>query len=78
MSPSIEYTLSNATSLGRSAGYCAISRSRSAGSLCAKTCFGHPDCRIPAIIEAWFSASEKITQPSTSRASVDSVASLEI
>jgi hypothetical protein len=32
---------------------------------------------MPAIIEAWFSASEKTMQPGSSLASVDSVASFD-
>ena len=37
-----------------------------------------PLLRMPWIIEAWFSASENTTQPGSSLASVDSVASLEM
>jgi hypothetical protein len=42
-----------------------------------KTRFSAPELRMPAIIEAWFSSSEKMMQPGRILASVDSVASFE-
>ena len=77
MSPSIEYTLSNAISLGVPASSAASSSSRCARSLWRNTRFSQPALRMPAIMEAWFSSSEKITMPGSTLASVASVASLE-
>ena len=57
MSPSIEYTDSNATSFGASGGRLDSLRSRSAGSLCAKTSFSARLWRMPSIMEAWLLAS---------------------
>src|SRR6516225_829687 len=67
---------SKQTSLGRLRGTPSSNRARSAGSLWRKTCFSARLLRMPAIIEAWLSASEKTTVPGNSRASVDSAASL--
>ena len=53
-------------------------RSRSAGSLCLKMRFSQPLWRMPSIIEAWLSASEKITQPGSSLPMVLSAASLAL
>jgi hypothetical protein len=39
-------------------------------------CFSARLLRMPAIIEAWLSSSEKTTVPGNSRAKVDSAASL--
>ena len=65
--------------LGRVGGRAAASSSsRCARSLWRKTCFSQPELRMPAIIEAWFSASEKMMQPGSSLPIVASVASFEI
>ncbi len=40
--------------------------------MCRKIRFSQPEWRMPAIIEAWFWASEKITQPGSRRAMVES------
>jgi hypothetical protein len=39
--------------------------------------FSQPELRMPAIMLAWFISSEKITQPGSSLARVESVASFE-
>jgi len=50
-------------------------RARSVGSLWRKMCFSARLLRMPAIIDAWFSASENTTVPGISRARVDKVES---
>ena len=78
MSPSIEYTDPKAMSFGRPLNSSRVSSdSRCARSLWRNILFSHPEWRIPSIIEAWLSASEKMTRPGTSCPSVCSVAEFE-
>jgi hypothetical protein len=72
VSPSIEYTLSNAISFGAAGSVAANFRRRSAKSLCAHTWLRARLCRIPSIIEAWLPASESTTQLGRRDARVDS------
>ena len=51
-------------------------RSKSTRSLCLKMRFSRPPLRMPAIIDAWFLASEKITTSGIRDCSVASVVSL--
>ena len=55
-------------------GHPSIRCARSAGSLWRKMYFSARLLRMPAIIEAWFSASENTTIRGISRAKVDSAA----
>ena len=77
MSPSIEYTLSNAISFGAAGSSAASNSSRCARSLWRNTRFSQPELRMPAIIDAWFSSSEKMMQPGKTFASVAKVASFD-
>jgi len=76
MSPSIEYTDSKQTSLGRSGTSVPSLRSRSAGSLWRKMCFSTRPRRIPSIMDAWFFSSDRMAQPGSSWATVLMAASL--
>jgi hypothetical protein len=67
--------LSKTMSFRTPAGYSINSASRCSGSLCRQIRFSPPPWRIPAIIEAWFFSSEKMTSPGISLASVESAAS---
>ena len=73
-----EATLSNAISFGAAGSAAASSSSRWTRSLWRNTFFSQPELRMPAIIEAWLSASEKMMQPGSNLATVESVASFEI
>src|SRR5690606_41570421 len=69
--------ISKAISLGRSGSVSASNCSRCSRSLCRQTFLSQPALRMPAIMLAWLSSSEKITQPGRILASVESVASFE-
>ena len=77
MSPSIEYTLSKAISFGASGSAARSLASRSATSLCLQITFSAREWRMPSIIEAWLSESEKTIMPGIFAASVPRAAQLE-
>ena len=70
-SPSIEYRLSQAISFGRAGSAAFSNSSRCATSLWRNTTRSQPDCRMPSIIELWFSASDRIRQFGISFAKVE-------
>ena len=74
MSASIEYTDSKAISFGAAGGTARSSSSRCARSLCRKMWQVAREPLMPAIIEAWFRASENTCQSGNEFRMVDSAA----
>ena len=62
--------------LGTPGSACRSLASRSARSLLRQITLAPPPLRMPAIMEAWFFASEKMIEPGSSFCSVASVVSL--